>query len=184
MVSVLNHNSQKIIGHYSQKIIGHYQFTLTVTGLEAGFIIFLMSIPIFWKSKAQKAIALSSSEAEYYAMAEAAKEIWFIVQVLESLNIKKIKPIVVYVDNIGAYFMPENASATSRTRHVDARYHFVREFGEEGFLKIVFVKSNDNKSDIFTKNISSELYDCHVRNYIALRGEMANATLEMTQEGC
>ena len=111
-----------------------------------GFIIFLMNVPIFWKSKAQKAIALSSSEAEYYAMAEAAKEFRFIVQVLESLNIIVTKPIVVHVDNIGAIFMSENASATSRTRHVDARYHFVREFVEEGFLKIVFVK--DRKSTL------------------------------------
>ena len=143
-----------------------------------------MNVPIFWKSKAQKAIALSSSEAEYYAMAEAAKEIRFIVQVLESLNIIIIKPIIVHVDNIGAIFMSENASATSRTRHVDARYHFVREFVEEGFLKIVFVKSADNKSDIFTKNISSELYNCHVQNYIAARNDFANLTLDMTQEGC
>jgi hypothetical protein len=60
-----------------------------------------------------------------------------------------------YVDNIGVIFMSENASATSRTRHVDARYHFVRQFVEEGFLKIVFVKSNDIKSDMFTKNISN-----------------------------
>jgi hypothetical protein len=90
----------------------------------------------------------------------------------------------VYEYIIGAIFMPKNASATSRSRHVDARYHFVKEFVEDGFLRIVFVKSNDNKSDIFTKNISSELYDCHVRNYIASRDEMANAILEMTQEGC
>jgi hypothetical protein len=86
-----------------------------------------MGVPIFWKSGAQKAIALSSSEAKYYAMAEAAKEIRFIVQVLESLNIKITKPIVVYVDNIGAIFTSENASVTSRTHHVDARYHFMRE---------------------------------------------------------
>jgi hypothetical protein len=100
-----------------------------------------MNVPIFWKSKAKKAFALSSSKAEYYAMAEAAKEIRFIVQVLESLGIMIKKPIIVYVDNIGAIFMSENASSTSRTRHVDARYHFVRAFVEEGFLKIVFVKS-------------------------------------------
>jgi hypothetical protein len=90
----------------------------------------------------------------------------------------------VYVDNIGAIFMSENASATSRTRHVDARYHFVREFVEDGFLKIVFVKSNDNRSDIFTKNISSELYSCHVQNFIAAQNEIANNTMEMTQEWC
>jgi hypothetical protein len=44
-----------------------------------------------------------------------------------------------YCDNVGAIFMAENATATARTKHVDARYHFVREYVESGFLKIVFV---------------------------------------------
>jgi hypothetical protein len=68
--------------------------------------------------------------------------------------------------------MTENASATSRTKHVDARYHYVREFVETGFIKIVFVKSEDNKSDWFTKNVSSELYSRHMGSYIIRRSEV------------
>jgi hypothetical protein len=131
-----------------------------------GFIIFFCSVPIFWKSKAQKAVALSSSEAEYYAMAEAAKEIKFVVMMLKDIGIEVDYPIIVNVDNIGAIFMSENASATNRTRHVDARYHYVREFVDEGFLKIIFVKSKENKADIFTKNVNGETYEFHLESYL------------------
>ena len=106
-------------------------------------------------------------------MSEAAKEISFIVQLLESMSVEVKKPIVVYVDNISAIFMSENASATSRTRHIDARYHFVREFIEEGFLKIGFVKTTENKSDLFTKNASSNIYDSHVQDYVLEQREIA-----------
>lgn len=150
----------------------------------SGFIIFFMGVPIMWKSKAQKAVALSSSEAEYYAMSEAAKEIRFIVTLLESMTIKVQKPIIVYADNIGAIFMTENASATSRTRHVDARYHFIREFVEEGFLKIIFVKTKENKSDMFTKNVSGEIYDAHVNDFIMAKSEIGSLVFEATEEGC
>jgi hypothetical protein len=68
--------------------------------------------------------------------------------------------------------MAENASATARTKHVDARYHYVREFIEEGFIRVVFVRSVDNKSDMFTKNVSSELYERHKREYIILLKEV------------
>lgn len=62
----------------------------------SGYVLFLMNVPILWKSKMQRIVSLSSSEAEYYALAEAVKDIKFIV----------------HVDNVGAIFMTENVSAT------------------------------------------------------------------------
>jgi hypothetical protein len=132
-----------------------------------GYVIYLKGVPILWKSRLQRTVALSSAEAEYYALSEAAKEVKFVVQILESLKIKVQMPIIVRVDNIGAIFMAENKSATSRTRHVDARYHFIREFVEDNFIKIIFVKTDENKADIFTKNISSDVYDRHMKSFIA-----------------
>jgi hypothetical protein len=117
-------------------------------------------------------------------MAEAAKEIRYIAQILESMGIVVKKPIIIHVNNIGAIFMSENASATNRTRHVDARYNFVREFVEEGFLKVVFVKSKENKSDIFTKSISGDLYDLHAKNYVSTKEELCAPALDVLQEGC
>ncbi len=90
-----------------------------------GFCVFLMGVPISWKSHAQRSITLSSSKAEFVALLEATKEIKFIVQVLLSIGIEVTLLVIVCVDNIGAIFMAENVSTSPRTKHVDVCYHFV-----------------------------------------------------------
>jgi hypothetical protein len=60
-----------------------------------GFIIFLLGVPILWRSKAQASVALSSTEAKLYALSEAAKEIKFIVQVVISMGIPVKLPVIV-----------------------------------------------------------------------------------------
>ena len=82
---------------------------------------------VSWRSKKQAVVSLSSSEAEFYALAEAAKEIPFVIQVLMFLGVPVETPVEVFVDNIGAIFMTENASSTSRTRHMDMRYFYVND---------------------------------------------------------
>ncbi len=140
-----------------------------------GFIVFLLGAPILWRSKAQGSVTLSSTEAEFYALSESAKEIKFIVQVLISMGIPVKIPIIVRVDNVGAIFMSENVSTSSRTKHVDTRYHFVREFVEEGFVKIIFVRSEENISDPFTKNTPSSIYEKHTAKFVAEKEQMLNS---------
>jgi hypothetical protein len=132
-----------------------------------GFVIYLLNIPVCWRSKSQKGVTLSSTEAEYVAISEAVKEVKFIYYLLNDFHIKVKLPIVVKTDNVGAIFMSENASTGVRTRHVDTRYHFVREFIEDGFIKVEFVRSNENDADIFTKNVSYEVYERHMKNFLA-----------------
>ena len=132
----------------------------------SGFAIFLLGVPISWKSKAQRSVALSSSEAEIVALSEAAKEIKFIAQLLITMGVKVKLPIICRVDNIGAIFMAENVTTTSRAKHLDLRTRYVTEFIEDGFIKIIFVKTAENLSDWFTKNVSSQIYDDHKEKYI------------------
>jgi ketol-acid reductoisomerase len=99
-------------------------------------------------------VTLSSSEAEYVAISEAVKEIKFIYYLLREIGIEVNLPITVKTDNVGAMFMTQNASSGVRTRHIDTRYQYVRENLEEGIINIEFVKSIENDSDIFTKNVS------------------------------
>jgi len=122
-----------------------------------GYVLFLCGVPIAWKSKAQKSVSLSSSEAEYVALSEAVKEIRFVYYLLTSFGINVILPIKVRVDNIGAIFMSENVTTSNRTKHVDIRYNYVREFVEDGFIEISFVRSEDNRADIFTKNVLKDI---------------------------
>jgi hypothetical protein len=125
-----------------------------------------MNVPVCWRSKAQKGVTLSSTEAEYVAMSEAVKEIKFIYYLLRDIGIKVDLPILVKTDNVGAMFMTQNASSGMRTRHVNTCYHFVRENLKDGIIKIEFVKSVDNESDIFTKNVTQEIYEKHVENFL------------------
>jgi hypothetical protein len=57
--------------------------------------------------------------------------------------------------------LANNYATSQRTKHIDIRAHFVREFIEDGIIKVVFVKSEDNDADIFTKNPTEELFKKH-----------------------
>ena len=138
----------------------------------AGFILYLMGVPISWRSKGMKIVAQSSTEAEYIALSEAAKEVKFVYQVLVSLGFKVKLPIIVRVDNLGAIFMSDNISVSQRTKHVDVRYRFVQQFSLEGFIKVVFVKTEDNDADLFTKNLDGEKYAKHSEKLIVNKGEI------------
>ena len=148
--------------------VGDSETRITMTR----FIMYLMNVPVCWRSKAQRGVTLSSSEAEYVAISEAVKEIKFIYYLLQGIGIKIDLPIIVKTDNIGAMFMAQNVSSGIRTCHVDTRYHNIRirENMEDRIIKIVYVKSIENDSDI-TKNVNQEIYHKHVENFLEDSGE-------------
>ena len=132
----------------------------------SGFILYVLGIPVSWRSKLQKSVSLSSSEVEYIALSEAVEEVMFVAQLLESMQIVIKYPVMVRVDNVGAIFMASNIKTTSRTKHVDVWYKYVNEYVEDGIVKIIFVKSTYNDSDILTKNLSAELHKKHARKMV------------------
>jgi hypothetical protein len=70
--------------------------------------------------------------------------------------------------------MADNVSLSGRTKHLDVRYHYVRELIEDGFIKIISVRSEDNFADGFTKNVSGSIYDAHITEFMAEHEAMAN----------
>ena len=132
-----------------------------------GFVIYLLGVAIAWACRAQRSVTLSSTEAEYIALSEVCREILFIAQIMEFLGMTVKRPIVVRVDNIGAIYLANNQTTSQRTKHVDIRYHFVREYIEDGLVQIVFVKSKDNIADIFTKNLDGETFWRHANKFLA-----------------
>ena len=126
------------------------------------YIIFLNGVPIAWRSRSQKVVSLSSSEAEFYACAEAVREIPFIAQLLLFLGVPVRTPVDVWIDNVGAIFMSENRTSSSRTRHMDTRWWYVTQLQEEDkLIKIKFVRTKENISDLGTKNVNAETYQYH-----------------------
>jgi hypothetical protein len=77
---------------------GYSETRISVTG----FILYLMNVPVCWRSKLQKDVTLSSTEAEYVAMSEAVKDVKFIYYLLCNIGIEVELPIIVRTDNVGA----------------------------------------------------------------------------------
>ena len=128
-----------------------------------GFVIYILGCLVSWKSRSQKSVTLSSTEAEYYSISELCAEIMFLKQIMEFLGIKVALPIIVRVDNVGAIYLAQNAVSGPRMKHVDIRYHFVRDYIEDGIIKIIFVRSEENDSNIFTKKLGEEAFNKHCK---------------------
>ena len=123
----------------------------------SGCILYVLGVPISWRSKLQKSVSLSSSE--YLALSNAVKEVMFVLQLLGSMQMAVKYPVMVRVDNVGAIFMASNITTTCHTRHFDIRYKYVNECVKDRVVKIVFVKFADNDSDILTKTFSTKVHE-------------------------
>ena len=95
-------------------------------------------------------VTLSSKEAEYVGIAEVCKDIIHVKQVLEFMKLKVEYPIIIHVDNVGAIYLSKK-NGGKRTKHIDIRFHFIREYIQDNIVKIIFIKSEDNIVDVYTK---------------------------------
>lgn len=123
-----------------------------------GYAVKLCGGLISWESKKQETVAHSSTEAEYMALSNAAKEIKFIRNILEELKLQAIykgEEIELYVDNRGAMSLAENNGYSARTKHIDVRHHYIRELVENKIIKLKEVSSSNNIADIFTKPLGT-----------------------------
>jgi len=68
---------------------------------------------------------------------------------------------IVYEDNLGAIYLTRNQQVSARTKHIDIRHHYMRDFLSEKRMDIRFLRSEDNSSDICTKNTPRELHEKH-----------------------
>ena len=132
----------------------------------SGWIIFIQDNPICWGSRQQRITAGSSTEAEYIGISDICKELLFLIHIIEFLKVKVDMPVKIYVDNKGAIFIAENP-VVKRTKHIDTRFHIIREHIENDIVKIQFITSVENTADIFTKNTTEETHNKHRDKIIA-----------------
>ena len=104
-----------------------------------GFIFKLSGSPIFWDSKKQPTVALSSTEAEYMRLTKCAKEAIYLRRFLEQLELPEFANITIFNDNMGALKLAKNPVFHSRSKHIDIRHHFIRETLNKRLLKVAHV---------------------------------------------
>ncbi|XP_014522704.1 uncharacterized protein LOC106779159 [Vigna radiata var. radiata] len=113
-----------------------------------GFCIFLGSSLISWKSKKQSTVSISSTEAEYRALATIVCEIQWIHYLLQDLQAQEAGTPVLYCDNKSARHIAHNQSFHERTKHIELDCHVVREKIQANLLRLlpVFPKSSINRA--------------------------------------
>lgn len=121
------------------------------------FCIFLEETLISLKSKKQATVSRSSAEAEYQGLAIVTSELLWITQVLRDFNVTCLTPAVTYCDNQAAIAIATNPTFHERTKHIEIDCHFVRDKINEGFLKLLPVRSSSQLADMFTKALPSSV---------------------------
>jgi transposase InsO family protein len=119
---------------------------------------------ISWKSKKQKIVSLSSMEAEYIALTDATKEGIWLKKMEKELNGNQTI-LTIYEDNQSAIKTANNKIHNDRSKHIDVRFHFIREKIENGELKLVYCPTEYMVADIMTKALGKV---AHVRLRMAM----------------
>jgi hypothetical protein len=125
-----------------------------------GFLIKCGVGSISWKSARQPTVSRSTTEAEYIAAGEVAKEIQYVHQIAREFHLKP-KCIEVGIDNRAALFLISDPISAARTKHIDIIHHHVREKVMCKQMKFVAVATSENPADVFTKPLPKEVFERH-----------------------
>lgn len=106
---------------------------------------------ITWASQKQRCVALSSCEAEFMAATKAACQGIWLRRLIGEITGQKVPPVALLVDNRSSLDLMKNPVFHGRSKHIDIRFHFIRECVEKGEITVSHVWSKDQKADIFTK---------------------------------
>jgi len=116
-----------------------------------GYIYFLAGGAISWKSMRQNSITLSSQQAEYYSLSESIREAVWYRSILTELGYTPLNPTVILEDNKGAKAIAENPVSSSRNKHYQIKYHWIREVISLKQISIKYIETLLNIADMLTK---------------------------------
>ena len=120
-----------------------------------GMAYYLNESLISWVSQKQRCVALSTCEAEFMAATAAACQGIWLRNVLNQISAEVIGPVVLYIDNMSAIDLAKNPVFHGRSKHIDIRYHFIRECVERGEIIVKHVRSDQQRADCLTKALAT-----------------------------
>ena len=106
---------------------------------------------ISWKSKKQPTVALSSCESEYMALCSAVQETVYLERLLNDVLKSSFSPVTIFVDNQGTIALSKNPVHHNRFKHIDIKYHFIRENVKDEKVNLIYVPTDKNIADMLTK---------------------------------
>ena len=127
----------------------------------SGYVFMLNGAAISWSSRTQSVVALSTTEAEYYALCEATKEALHVRKLLAELKQEsECEQVLIFEDNHAcAQWSKNDGLDHSRTKHIDIRYHMIRDNVKKANVKVEICPTQEMVADIMTKPLGSDLHE-------------------------
>ena len=117
-----------------------------------GYVFTIGSCVVSWKATLQSVVAQSTTEAEYIAISEAGKELIWLKGLFAELS-GGDSCIKLFSDSQSAICLTKDQMFHERTKHIDIKYHFIRDQIEKGKLKVCKISTHDNLADMLTKPV-------------------------------
>lgn len=125
----------------------------------SGIVTKLGNCTVGWKSQQQRTVALSTTEAEYIAACEAVKDIVWMNRFLNEIS-DRAEANHLYLDNQSTIKLIKNPEYHKRTKHIDVKYHFIREKFNDAEFQLYFVNTKEQLADILTKALPKPIFEC------------------------
>jgi hypothetical protein len=113
---------------------------------------------ISWASKKQPIVSISSAEAEYVAATSASCQVVWLRRILKDMSHTKNDPTPIFCDNTSSISLSKNHVLHKKSKHLDTRFHFIRELVNNGDIALQFSGSRDHLVDIFTKPLGKSIF--------------------------
>lgn len=137
---------------------------------RTGFVTFLLGTPVSWKSRMQPHVTTSTAEAEYVALSTAVQETEMILNLLKELRIRTRgqAQVIAEQDNQAAISIASDNRNETKLKHIDVRYHHVRERKENGTIEIQYCPTKNMIADILTKGLRDTTQFEHLRTMLGV----------------
>ncbi|CAL1409334.1 unnamed protein product [Linum trigynum] len=120
----------------------------------SGYAVFYGSNLVSWSTRKQKAVARSSTECEYRALATLASEVIWLQSLLAELGQPTHTSPVLWCDNLGATYLAHNPVFHTRSKHLEIEFHFVRDRVNKQQLHVRYLPATDQLADVLTKPLA------------------------------
>ncbi|KAG8472156.1 hypothetical protein CXB51_036420 [Gossypium anomalum] len=147
-VSAFGRTEDGVIGYVDADFAGDLDRRRSLTG----YVFTIGGCAISWKATLQTTVALSTTEAEYMAITEACKEAIWLKGLFSELN-EDLQISTVFCDSQSAIFLTKDQMFHERTKHIDVRYHFVRDIIARGDIVVSKISTHENPADMMTKSL-------------------------------
>ncbi|KAJ9537516.1 hypothetical protein OSB04_030249 [Centaurea solstitialis] len=125
----------------------------------SGYVFLMGEAAVAWSSRKQSVVTLSTTEAEYVAAAACACQCIWMKTILESFGQTQNKCSVVFCDNSSSIKLSKNPVFHGRTKHINVKFHFLRDLVKDGEIELVHCGSKDQIADIMTKPLKLDTYE-------------------------